>query len=115
MANLKSIKKGDKVILRMFTGAYVEAKEVEKADAKSLSFTNKKGIEMKFDKATGKQISPEPKKPVYANYVEEWTQEAEDEGKAKKAKGSKAVEAKKKKSKKVIKKSKINTEVEEIE
>lgn len=84
MANLKNIKKGDKVILRMFTGAFVEAKVVEMADAKKIGFTNKKGIKMVFDKATGKQITPEPKKPQFANFIEEYDEEAEKEGLAKK-------------------------------
>ena len=62
MANLKNIKKGDKVILRLFTGAFVGAKVVEKADAKQIGFTNVKGVKMIFDKATGKQISPKIRK-----------------------------------------------------
>lgn len=84
MANLKDIKKGDKVILRMFTGAFIEAKVVEMADAKKIGFTNKSGVKMVFDKATGKQIAPEPKNPKYANFIEEYDEEAEAEGLAKK-------------------------------
>ena len=86
MANLNNIKKGDKVILRMFTGAFVETKVVEMADANRIGFTNKKGIKMTFDKSTGKQISPEPKAAKFANYIEEYSEEAEAEGIAKKAK-----------------------------
>lgn len=85
MAGLNNVKKGDKVILRMFTGAFVETKEVEMADANRIGFTNKKGIKMTFDKATGKQISPEPKSPKFANFIEEYSEEAEAEGIAKKA------------------------------
>lgn len=89
MANLSGIKKGDKVILRMFTGAFVETKEVEMADTNRIGFTNKKGIKMTFSKETGKQITPEPKSPKFANYVEEYSEEAEAEGLAKKARKTK--------------------------
>lgn len=108
MANLKNIKKGDKVILRMFTGAFVEAKEVEMADAKRVGFTNKKGIKMVFDKATGKQVQPEPKSEKFANYIEEYdadVEKAEIEKKASKAKKSATATAKAEKPAKAAKKS----------
>lgn len=85
MANLKSIKKGDKVMLRMFTGAFVEAKEVEMADKSRIGFTNKKGVKMVFDKTTGKQVQPEPKSEKFANYIEEYDAEIEAAEIAKKA------------------------------
>ena len=94
MADLKSIKKGDKVILRMFTGAFVEAKVVEMADAKKIGFTNKKGIKMVFDKKTGKQISPEPKSEKFANFLTEYDEQVEAEALAKKNGGKKAEEPK---------------------
>lgn len=118
MANLKNIKKGDKVILRMFTGAFVEAKVVEMADAKKIGFTNKKGIKMVFDKATGKQISPEPKKPQFANFIEEYDEAAEKEGLAKKNnKSSKKVTPKTEKpaKKTTVKKKAAPVEEPEIE
>ena len=108
MANLKNIKKGDKVILRMFTGAFIEAKVVEMADAKKIGFTSKAGVKMVFDKATGKQISPEPKNPKYANFVEEYDEEAEAEGLAKKN----APRKPKAEAKKAVKKP-VEPEVEE--
>ena len=86
MANLKNIKKGDKVILRLFTGAFVEANTVEMADAKKIGFTNKKGIKMVFDKATGKQIAPEPKSERFASYLDDWDEKTEQEELAKKNK-----------------------------
>ena len=86
MANLKNIKKGDKVILRLFTGAFVEAKVVEMADAKKIGFTNKAGVKMVFDKATGKQITPEPKNARFANYLDDWDEKTEKEEAAKKLK-----------------------------
>lgn len=75
MADFKSIKKGDKVVLRMFTGAIVEAKTVEMADAKKIGFTNKKGIKMVFSKETGKQVSPEPKSEKFTNYITEYDEQ----------------------------------------
>ena len=90
MADLKGIKKGDKVILRMFTGAFVEAKVVEMADAKKIGFTNKKGIKMVFDKNTGKQVSPEPKNEKYANFITEYDEQLEAEALMKKNGGKKA-------------------------
>ena len=94
MANLKSIKKGDKVMLRMFTGAFVEAKTVEMADAKKIGFTNKAGVKMVFDKETGKQVTPEPKSEKFANYLEAYDADVEAAELAKKAKKTKATEEK---------------------
>ena len=94
MADLKSIKKGDKVMLRMFTGAFVETKEVEMADKTRIGFTNKKGVKMVFDKATGKQITPEPKSEKFANYLETYDAEVEAKELAKKANRKKAKEDK---------------------
>lgn len=84
MAGLKDVSKGDKVILRLFTGAFVEAKTVEMADGTKIGFTNKKGVKMVFSKETGKQITPEPKSERFASFVEEYSEEAEKEGLAKK-------------------------------
>lgn len=118
MANLTSIKKGDKVLLRMFTGAFVEAKEVEKADKNTISFTNKKGVVMTFSKKTGKQIEPEPKSEKFANYIEEYDADVETEELKKKK--NKATPKKKKASKKSVKevevvKSKVIDEPEDDE
>ena len=110
MANLKSIKKGDKVMLRMFTGAFVEAKVVEMADAKKIGFTNKNGVKMVFDKETGKQITPEPKKPQFANYLEvydadvEAAELAKKKNKPAKKKAEKTQAAEEKPAKKTAKK-----------
>ena len=95
MANLKSIKKGDKVMLRMFTGLFVETKTVEMADAKKLGFTSKSGVKTVFDKATGKQIEPKPKAEKYANFIEPYDAEVEKEELAKKNKKKEAAPKKK--------------------
>ena len=127
MANLKNIKKGDKVMLRMFTGAFVEAKVVEMADAKKIGFTNKNGVKMVFDKETGKQITPEPKKPQFANYLEEYdadveaTELAKKKNKPTKKAAAKAEEDKpakkapKKKAKPVEEEPEDDEEFEEVE
>ena len=104
MAELKGIKKGDKVLLRMFTGAFVETKVVEMADAKKIGFTTKSGVKMVFDKKTGKQVSPEPKAEKFANYIDPYDKgveaeelkkkEAAAEARAKKAKEKAAEKAK---------------------
>lgn len=117
MANLKSISKGDKVILRLFTGAFVEAKEVEMADKTRIGFTNKRGIKMVFDKVTGKQIAPEPKSERFANYIEEWdevTEKAELEKKSNKKKSAPVKTEKPTKSKKAVKAESVDDE-EDIE
>ena len=91
MANaLANIKKGDKVILRMFTGAFVGAKDVVKADKSSISVETAKGI-IKFSLKTGKQVDPEPKQERFANYIEEFdedTVKAEEKKRAKSLKKS---------------------------
>ena len=60
MANLKNIKKGDKVIMRLFTGAFSGVKEVEKAYKDFIYFTTGKGMS-KFSRKTGKMAEPAPK------------------------------------------------------
>lgn len=99
MANLKSIKKGDKVIMRMFTGAFVDVKVVEMADAKKIGFTNKNGVKMVFDKATGKQITPEPKNPKYANFLDEYDEKVEADAVKKRSAGLKKAQSAPKKKK----------------
>ena len=85
MADLKSIKKGDKVIMRLFTGAFSGVKEVEKADKEYIYFTTGKGMS-KFSRKTGKMVEPAPKNEVYANYIEEYDEDVAVEEAAKKEK-----------------------------
>lgn len=116
MANLKNIKKGDKVIMRLFTGAFSGVKEVEKADKDFIYFTTGKGMS-KFSRKTGKMVEPAPKTEAYANYIEEYDADVEAEEVAKKEKARKE-RAKKlaneKAAAKLAKKSK-KPEPEEIE
>lgn len=116
MANLKSLKKGDKVILRMFTGAFVSAKTVEMADEKRIGLTNSSGKKMTFSKESGKQISPAPKSDRFASYVEVYDPEVEAEEKAKKNKPhTKKGEKKQPVSKKAKPVSKEDDDFEELD
>lgn len=66
--SLATIKKGDTVIMCMFTGVQVAVKDVSAATKTTISVETWKG-EIKFSRKTGKQISPEPKNPRFANYI----------------------------------------------
>lgn len=85
-----TLKKGDKVILHMFTGCPTAVKEIIAADKTTVTIETAKG-EMTFNRKTGKQVEPEPSAECYANFI------TEDDGsfvppqeKAKKAKKTKA-------------------------
>ena len=120
MADLKNIKKGDKVIMRLFTGAFSGVKEVEKADKDFIYFTTGKGMS-KFSRKTGKMVDPAPKSEAYANYIEEYDPDVEAEEVAKKeeARMKRSENAKKEKAaaktEKNKKKSKPEPEVDEDE
>ena len=118
MANLKNIKKGDKVIMRLFTGAYSGVKEVEKADKDFIYFTTGKGMS-KFSRKTGKMVDPAPKTEAYANYIEEYDPDVEAEEVAKKEearkKRSEKLEKEKATAKAASKKAKKKAEPEEEE
>ena len=124
MADLSNIKKGDKVIMRLFTGAYSGVKEVEKADKSYISFTTKKG-ESKFSRKTGKMVEPAPKSERFANFIEPYDPKVEAaeakkkgngkgkaEKKSEKTETKKPVEKESKKSTKTVAK-KATTESEE--
>lgn len=93
------IKKGDKVILKGFTGIKLGVFEVVSATKKTVTITKKTGDEMVFDKATGKQINVEEGKEKYANSI------MEDDGSyvAPATRGA----SKKKEAKKPAKKAKV--------
>lgn len=78
MANLKNIKKGDKVILRVFSGAFVTSKIVEMANEEKIGFTRDDKTRMIFSKKTGKQLSPIPKQERYASYIEPYDPDVEE-------------------------------------
>lgn len=132
------LKKGEKVILKGFTGIKLGVFEVTAVTKKTITICKKNGDEMIFDKKTGKQINVEEGKERYANsimeddgsYVAPSTKSASKKKAAKKPANKKAVEepeededeeeapAPKKSTKKpakAAKKSKKTVEVEDEE
>lgn len=65
------MKKGDKVILHLFTGLATKVTEITAVSKTTVTIKNSKGEDLVFDKKTMKQIEPAPKKPCYANYITE--------------------------------------------
>lgn len=110
--SLANVKKGDKVIMRLFTGAFSGVKEVEKADKNFIYFTTGKGMS-KFSRKTGKMLEPAPKNETYANYIEEYDEDVEAEEIAKKEKARTERAKKKKAEKAVVKKKAVKPEPEE--
>lgn len=68
--SLTSLKKGDTVILHMFTGIAVGVKEVLAADKTTVTLETRVG-KAKFSKKTGKQVEPKAKSERFANYITE--------------------------------------------
>lgn len=101
------IKKGDKVILKGFTGIKLGVFEVVAATKKTVTINKRNGDEMVFDKATGKQINVEEGKEKYANSI------MEDDGSyvAPATRGA----SKKKAAKKPAKKAKVEEPEEDEE
>lgn len=65
------VKKGDKVIVKGFTGIKLCVSEVAEATKKTITVLKKDGSEMVFDRKTCKQINVEEGKEKYANSVME--------------------------------------------
>lgn len=71
MANFATnLKKGDTVIIHMFTGIAVGVKEVIAADKTTVTLETRAG-RAKFSRKTGKQIEPAAKQERFANYITE--------------------------------------------
>lgn len=107
--SIAKLKKGDTVILHMFTGVPVGVKEIVSADKETLTLETRAGL-AKFSRKTGKQIEPKAKKERFANYV------TIDDGSfvpANKATGKK--KAKKAEDKKATKKASKKAKAEEPE
>lgn len=68
--SLANLKKGDSVILYMFTGLAVAVKEVIAADKSTVTLETHIGT-AKFSKKTGRQIEPKAKADRFANYITE--------------------------------------------
>lgn len=101
------VKKGEKVIVKGFTGIKLGVFEVEKADKKTVTILKKNGDEMVFDRKTGKQVNVAEGKEKYANSI------MEDDG-SYVAPSTKKV-SKKKADKPVTKKAKPEPEDDEDE
>ena len=107
--SLANLKKGDTVILHMFTGIAVGVKEVLAADKTTVTLETRVG-KAKFSKKTGKQVEPQAKSERFANYI------TEDDGSYQPAeKPASKKKAKKAEDKKPAKKAKAKPEPEEDE
>ena len=102
-----NIKKGDKVILKGFTGIKLGVFEIVAATKNTVTINKRNGDEMVFDKATGKQINVEEGKEKYASSI------MEDDGSyvAPATRGA----SKKKEAKKPAKKEKVEEPEEDEE
>lgn len=94
-----NLKKGDKVIVKGFTGIKLCVSEVAKADKKTITVLKKNGDEMIFDRKTAKQINVEEGKEKFANSVMEDDDSYEGHAPVSKKKGKKAAKAAPKKVK----------------
>ena len=103
-----NVKKGDTVILHMFTGIPVGVKQVIKADKKTFTIVTGKGDTV-FDKKTGYQLEPECKSDKYRNYC------TEDDGSFEEYRQGRAAKPKKSSKKVNSKKAKVEEEDEEDE
>ena len=65
------LKKGDKVMLKGFTGIKLGVFEIASATKKTVTIVKKNGDEMVFDRKTGRQINVEEGKEKYANSIME--------------------------------------------
>ena len=63
------LKKGDKVILKGFTGIKLGVFEIASATKKTVTIVKKNGDEMVFDRKTGRQINVEEGKEKYASSI----------------------------------------------
>lgn len=108
--SLANLKKGDTVILHMFTGIAVGVKEVLAADKNTVTLETRIG-KAKFSRKTGKQVEPKAKQDRFANYITEDDGSYEPSGAQAKAPAKKS----KKTEKKPAKKTKAKPEPEEDE
>lgn len=64
-------KKGEKVILKGFTGIKLGVFEIVSTTKKTVTINKKNGDELIFDRATGRQVNIEEGKEKYANSIME--------------------------------------------
>lgn len=121
--SLKNLKKGDKVIMKAFTGMALGVFTIAKATDKNITIQKSNGELRVFSRKTGKQLNVEEGKERYANSIVEddgsYVNPLEKANKAKKKskKASKKAEEEKESKKSKTKKSKKAkpVEVEEVE
>lgn len=65
------LKKGDKVILKGFTGIKLGVFEITSVTKKTVTIVKRNGDEMIFDRKTGRQVNVEEGKEKYANSIME--------------------------------------------
>lgn len=107
MATIAKVKKGDTVMLCMFTGMRVGPKEVVACDKDTVTISRNKKGNVTFSRKTGKQLKPMPKNERFASYIEE------DDGTYVHPTQKKKKPAKKSTTKKATKKAKPEPEGEE--
>lgn len=114
--SLANLKKGDTVILHMFTGIAVGVKEVLAADKNTVTLETRIG-KAKFSRKTGKQVEPKAKQDRFANYITEDDGSYEPSGAQAKAskKKSKKTEDKKSKTKAKAKAAEVEEDEDEAE
>ena len=114
--SLANLKKGDTVILHMFTGIAVGVKEVLAADKNTVTLETRIG-KAKFSRKTGKQVEPKAKQDRFANYITEDDGSYEPSGAQAKAskKESKKTEDKKSKTKAKAKAAEVEEDEDEAE
>lgn len=114
--SLANLKKGDTVILHMFTGIAVGVKEVLAADKNTVTLETRIG-KAKFSRKTGKQVEPKAKQDRFANYITEDDGSYEPSGAQAKTskKKSKKTEDKKSKTKAKAKAAEVEEDEDEAE
>lgn len=111
--SLANLKKGDTVILHMFTGIAVGVKEVLAADKNTVTLETRIG-KAKFSRKTGKQVEPKAKQDRFANYITEDDGSYEPSGaQTKSKKKSKKNEDKKTKTKAKAKAAEVEEDEDE--
>lgn len=112
--SLANLKKGDTVILHMFTGIAVGVKEVLAADKNTVTLETRIG-KAKFSRKTGKQVEPKAKQERFANYITEDDGSYEPSGAQAKTSKKKSKKAEDKKSKTKAKAKAAEVEEDEDE
>lgn len=71
MSTLAKVKKGETVMLCVFTGMKIGPKEVTACDKSTITINHRKKGDMTFERKTGKLIRPLPENPKFSSFIEE--------------------------------------------